>query len=624
MQVHFFGVLCMQQNVPFLDNTHVHTACISQLTMASCIWDTYRGMRTKHKTPLTKTVNTRKVAIRSKKDITVVVGYPPIPSKKGVALLSQNRQFQFFNVPTYIYPMVPAYAASNAQKHGYTVFWMDGIAEQKSYDQWIDELSATGADYLLVETKSPIIKTHWKQIADIKKRLPYLKLIWVGDQITFQPLETMEQSPVDYVITGGDYDFVLVNLLNHIYTGEPLEGGVYWRPENKDITDKPKTTHTLPHRKKVYSSGIASLRHVLDTLPFVDRDLTKWKLYAYKNGNYKYLPGTYMYSGRDCWWNRCTFCVWDHTLNPIGSYRSFSPERLFAEVKHVVDTYGIKEIFDDAGTMFIGPKLHRFCTLLIESGYNKKVRYGCNMRFNALTQDFYQLMGKAGFRFILFGMESGNQKTLDKLDKGTREEDTINGARMATEAGLEPHATIMLGYPWESYKDAKRTIEVAKYCFKKGYFNTMQATIVIPYPGTPLWKECKEKKLLVTEDYDAYDMRQPVMKIPFPTEKLLELTQDLYSAFLSPSYLVRKLVSIRSIEDMQFFIGAGKKLLGHLLDFDPQQTQVSMLSIEFWKHALKQLGKHFMKSKTDVDKEKDKVTIPSRYLVQTTKVVAKE
>ena len=535
-------------------------------------------------------------------DVTIVVGYPPIETEKGTPLLSQNRQFQYFNSPTYIYPMVPAYAASNLKDKGYNVYWMDGISEGKKYDQWIDELTATAPDFLLMETKSPVVKAHWKIIDDIKSKIPDLKIVIVGDHVTAFPEETLENCSVDYIIKGGDYDFVIVNLLNHICKDEELEGGVYWRDGDKNIKAKPKQTIG-----KFHNSGPTALRHKLDDLPFVDRDLTKWKLYAYENGNYKYTPATYMYSGRDCWWNRCTFCVWDHTLNPIGSYRSFSPERLFAEVKHVVDNYGVREIFDDAGTLFIGPKLKKFCDLLIESGYNKKVVYGCNMRFNALTQEYYDLMAKAGFRFILYGMESGNQKTLDKLDKGTKEEDTINGSRMASKAGLEPHATIMLGYPWESYEDAKRTIEVAKYCFKKGYFNTMQATIVIPYPATPLWKECKEKGWLLTEDYDDYDMRGAVMKIPFSEEKLLALTQDLYSAFLSPQYMLRKVISIRNLDDIKFFYMAGKKLMGHLLDFDPSQTDVNFKSMKFWKNAGRKLLSQFSRSKTLVDAEKDLV-----------------
>ena len=555
--------------------------------------------------------DTKGVKIKSPSEITIVVGYAPIESKKGVALLSQNRQFQFFNAKTYIYPMVPAYAASNLQKHGYNTYWMDGIAEEKTYDQWVDELTATSPDYLMVETKSPIVKTHWKQIKDLKKKLPHLKLIWVGDHISYLPIEIFENSPVDYAITGGDYDFVVVNLLNHIYKDEPLESGVYWRSSDQNIkvSKDQRREKKLKSGEVIYNSGPASLKHKLDDLPFVDRDLTKWELYAYDNGNYKYTPGTYMYSGRDCWWNRCTFCVWDHTINPIGSYRSFSPERLFAEVKHVVDNYGIKEIFDDAGTMFIGPKLKKFCNLLIDSSYNKKVVYGCNMRFNALNQEYYDLMGKANFRFILYGMESGNQKTLDKLDKGTKEADAINGPKMASKAGLDPHITIMLGYPWETYEEARRTIDIAKYAFKKGYYETMQATIVIPYPGTPLYKECKEKGWLLTDNYDDFDMRRPVMKTPFPQEKILELEQDLYSVFMTPQYITRKILEIRSFHDFKYLFYMGWKLIGHLLDFDPNQTKVNYFSLAFIKNAGKALFGHFFRPNTSVDREKDAIKL---------------
>ncbi len=514
--------------------------------------------------------------------VKIVVGYPPIVSKKGIPLLSQNRQFQYFNSPTYIYPMVPAYAATLLKKNGYKVYWMDGIAEKQTYDEWLKQLLKIKPDYLLLETKAPVIKTHWKIINElkslkIKSAGRRMKIILVGDHVTYLPLESFKNSKVDYIIAGGDYDFIVLNLLNHIYKGEMLEGGVYWRKGDKII-----------------NSGPASLRHVLDTLPFIDRDLTKWRLYAFENGNYKYTPGTYMYSGRDCWWNRCTFCVWDHTINPLGSYRSFSPERLFAEVKHVVDKYGVKEIFDDAGTMFAGNKMKRFCELLIESGYNKKVVYGCNMRFNAIGQDLYYLMKKANFRFILYGMESGNQKTLDKLDKGIKVEEIINGSRMATKAGLEPHATVMLGFPWESYKDAKKTIDLAKYCFKKGYFNTMQATITIPYPGTPLWKECKKNGWLLTEDYNHYDMREPVMKTPFSKEKIYDLEQELYSSFMTPQYIFRKIAGIRSWHDFQYLFYMAQKLLAHLLDFDPNQTKVDFFSFVFWKNIGSKMMKHLV------------------------------
>jgi anaerobic magnesium-protoporphyrin IX monomethyl ester cyclase len=505
------------------------------------------------------------------KSLRVVVGYPPIPSDKGVALLSQNRQFQYFNAKTYIYPMVPAYAASNLKKNGYKVRWMDGIAAEQTYEEWLKELKSWKPDVLMVETKSPIVKKHWQVISDVKKILPKLITIWVGDHITFAPEEMLDNSKVDFLITGGDYDFVSVNLLDHLTKKTELEGGIWWRASDKRIKQKPAATIKRKGKIVYANSGKPSLAHDLNDLPFVDRDLTKWKLYSVYNGNYKYTPATYMYSGRDCWWNRCTFCVWDHTINPVGSYRRFSPQRLFDEVKHVVDKYHVKEIFDDAGTFMIGKPLTDFCNMLIDSGYNKKVVFSCNMRLNALRQEHYDLMGKANFRFILYGMESANQKTLDRLDKGLKVKEIEEGVRMAKKGGLDPHLTIMMGYPWETYKDAKRTVALAKKCFEKGYVDTLQATVVIPYPGTPLYKECKEKGWLLSEDYEDYDMRKPVMKSPLTEKQVMELTQELYKSFLSPKFIWRKITEIRRLDDVKFLFMAGWRFLGHLTDFSPKQ-----------------------------------------------------
>ncbi|MFH2022033.1 MAG: radical SAM protein [Patescibacteria group bacterium] len=501
------------------------------------------------------------------KKLKLVVGYPPIPSAKGVPLLSQNRQFQYFHAKTFIYPMVPASTATHAQDQGYQVKWMDGIASEQTLADWTKELKKFKPDFLLLETKAPVIKRHWQIIDDLKRQLPRMKVVLVGDHVTFLPTESLDNSHVDYIITGGDYDFVIVNLLNHISKGEQLESGVWWRGKDKNVT------YQRPNKVKgkkgalYFNSGLPSLNHDLNDLPLIDRDLTQWRLYAYFNGNFKYHPGTYTYSGRDCWWNRCTFCIWDQVLYPRDSYRSVTPERLFEEVKILVDKYGVKEIFDDAGTFMVGPGLRKFCHLMIDSGYSKKVVLSCNMRLNALGQKDYDLMGRANFRFILYGMESANQKTLDKLDKGLKVEQIKQGAQMAKQAGLEPHLTVMLGYPWEDYADALRTIHLAKECFDEGWVDTLQATITIPYPGTPLWKECKQKGWLLTENYEDYDMRRPVMKTSLTEEEILKLTRLLYSSFLTPRFMLRKVLSIRNLDDIKFIAMAGWRFLSHLQDF---------------------------------------------------------
>ena len=492
----------------------------------------------------------------------ISISYPPLDSEKGVPLLGQNRQFQYFHKPTYIYPMVPAYAASLLKEAGHEVFWQDGIAEKKTCAEWEKELVDASPDVVIMESKCPVIAKHWKLIDALKDKLPEALFVLVGDHVTAEPLESFSNSKVDVVIAGGDYDFLLLDLAEHLEKGTPLPPGFYVSEKAKKI--KPENAENLGG---VLFTGKPRLDHDVNSLPFIDRELTKWRLYAFENGNFKFTPGTYVYSGRDCWWGKCTFCVWDNTINPCGSYRSFTPERLFAEVKYVIDTYHVKEIFDDAGSMFAGDRMKKFCRLLIESGYNKKAVFGCNMRFDGMDKEGYELMKQANFRFVLFGLESGNQTTLDRINKGITLEQIENGAKLCKEAGLQPHVTVMLGYPWETKEDAERTVAFAKKLFKLGYIDTLQATVCIPYPGTPLHKECKEKGWLLTENYEDYDMRRPVMKSPLDEKEIMRLTREIYRSFMSPAFIWRKIIAIRSFSDIKFLFKAGLRVLGHLTDF---------------------------------------------------------
>ncbi len=497
----------------------------------------------------------------------ISISYPPMPDDKGTPCLGQNRQFQWFNNPTYIYPMVPSYAASLLQEHGYTAMWDDGIAEEMTPDEWLDRLKEFKPNLIAFESKTPVIKRHWKVIDIIKEEIPEAVVVLMGDHVTAMPEESMRNSKVDYILTGGDYDFLLLNLANHINHGERLEAGIWFR-KIKDQKSKIKN-----NEGEFDNTGHFLLNHDLDDLPFIDRDLTKWHLYAYKNGNYKRTPGTYTYAARDCWWGRCAFCSWT-TLYPGKDYRKHSAKRMLDEVGMLIEKYGVKEIMDDSGTFPVGDWLKEFCNGMIERGYNKKVKIDCNMRLKGLNQETYNLMGRAGFRFILYGLESANQETLDRINKNLQVEEIEKGVAMAKKGGLEPHITTMMGYPWESKEDAKRTIELSRRLFDKGYVDTLQATIVIPYPGTPLFKECQENNLLTTNDWDNFDQRMAIMKSPLTEEDIKELTQELYKSFITPKFIWRKIIGVRSWDDVKFLFRAGGKVLGHLMDFSPKNKEV--------------------------------------------------
>jgi len=497
----------------------------------------------------------------------ISISYPPLESKKGTPCLAQNRQFQWFNSPTYIYPVIPAYAATLLKNNGYEVSWDDAITEKLNYEQWLARIIEKKPDLIALETKTPVVEMHWKIINELKIKLPESKIVLMGDHVTARPQESLEKSNVDFVISSGDYDFMLLSLADHLSKGEMLEGGFWFRSPCHPGLDSGSRDSGSESGMTVANSGPSDLsKHDLNTLPMIDRDLTKWKNYAYKNGNFKFTPGAYMMSGRDCWWGRCTFCSWT-TFFPGKNFRTRSAKNALDEVGHLIDL-GVKEIMEDSGSLPIGKWLEDFCSGMIERGYNKKVVMSCNMRITGIDNlETWKLMKKAGFRFILFGLESANQETLDKIDKNLKVEEIEPGLKMCKEGGLEPHITTMIGYPWETKEMAMKTIDKAKDLFSKGYVDTLQGTIVIPYPGTPLYKYCDENDLLNTREYSRFDQREMVMKSPLTSQDAKELVQGLYKSFITPKFIIKKIISIRTFADIKYIWTAGWKVLGHLTDF---------------------------------------------------------
>lgn len=480
----------------------------------------------------------------------ILVGYVPLESGLGVPLLSQNRQFQWFSRPTYVYPMVPASAATLLKSRGHDVSWIDGIAEELTQEEFEKRFLDAAPDLFLLETKTAVVKPTWRKVDRLKEILPSCRIALCGDHVTALPEESMLNCRADFIITGGDYDFSLDELVSHLENGGAAPPGV-WR---RGAAGEPVAPQT----------PFCNKNHDLASLPEIDRELTKWRLYSRENGNFRRTPGTYTMAARDCWWGKCGFCSWT-SIYP--EWRQRTPKQLLDEIGHLVERCGVKEIFDDSGCFPAGAWLREFCDGMIARGLNKKVALGCNMIPGALDAELYGLMAKAGFRFVLFGLESAQHATLERINKCPLAKNIEESMKLAHAAGLRPHVTCMIGYPWETADDARRTIALTRAMFDRGDIDTLQGTIVIPYPGTRLFRECEENGWLRTRDWDRYDMREPVMKCPIPDDELLGLVRGLYTSFMTPRFIIRQILSVRSFSDVSFIARAGLRVAGHLLDF---------------------------------------------------------
>jgi anaerobic magnesium-protoporphyrin IX monomethyl ester cyclase len=205
-------------------------------------------------------------------------------------------------------------------------------------------------------------------------------------------------------------------------------------------------------------------------LPAADRTLTRWWDYQ-DNGNFKYHPGTYILSASGCWHGKCTFCVEENK-----PYEVRPVEDVIAEIEEC-QRLGFREVFDDSATFPTGRWLDDFCNAISV----KDICWGANMRVVDLD---YKRLNISGCRMLLFGVESANQITLDRIQKGVKVEDIIPTIKKASEAGLEPHIAVMFGMPWETDEDSINTLRLVHYLLRRGYAKTAQASFYVPKTGS--------------------------------------------------------------------------------------------------------------------------------------------
>lgn len=267
-----------------------------------------------------------------------------------------------------------------------------------------------------------------------------------------------------------------------------------------------------------------------ENLPYPDRRFTdaknkRWQVY----GNYRKHPATHMMSGNLCWWGRCIFCIDTQKLES-GERRGLrTVDHCMEEIDNLIEN-GYQEVFDDNGTFPIGEWLTEFCLKMRINNRRNKIRIGCNMK-PILNVD-YKMMADAGFRFILVGVESANQATLDIIKKGQKADNAIEAIKRMNKAGLYVHITGMSSYPWETWEEEKRTIDLYHYLLRKGYAKTCQVSI--------------------------YTTARTIPSVDSIGHKRVPLYFKVYK---SPEFWYHKIKDIKEFDDVKYLLRGGRLVL---------------------------------------------------------------
>jgi anaerobic magnesium-protoporphyrin IX monomethyl ester cyclase len=219
----------------------------------------------------------------------------------------------------------------------------------------------------------------------------------------------------------------------------------------------------------------------LDRIPTPARDM------------FKIRQSTYMFTSRGCPY-RCTFCA---SCRFWGRVRFFSAEYVVKEIKELINKYKVKKItfWDD---LFVASRtrLEKLLVLMKAEGILGKVKFGCNLRSNLVTDELISLLKKMNMRSVGMGLESGSPGSLRYL-KGDNISisDNINAVKTVGKFGMKLHTSFIIGSPQESRADILQTLAF----IRENQIGSFNIYVLTPYPGTPVW-EYARKRDLVSED----------------------------------------------------------------------------------------------------------------------------
>jgi anaerobic magnesium-protoporphyrin IX monomethyl ester cyclase len=204
---------------------------------------------------------------------------------------------------------------------------------------------------------------------------------------------------------------------------------------------------------------------------------------------------TTMQTSRGCPWP-CVFC--DIPMFNEGKWRSRSAQHVVEEFKHLqAQGYGCVYFVDDH--FLLQPKrIEAICKGIQEAGVT--IQWGCEGRVDSVAQHLFPTMAKAHCRTIMFGVESGSQKVLDRLQKEQTLAEIETAVTNAKQAGIEiVHGFFVVGSPEETVEDMRATFTFAS----KLPLDTFAFNRLCVYRGTPLWQEYV-KRGLVDDAVDWY------------------------------------------------------------------------------------------------------------------------
>ncbi len=383
------------------------------------------------------------------------------------------------------FPFFLAYATSLLRREGFEARVVDGIAEGLSEEQFLSRVEHEMPDLVLLEVSTPTAKLDEAMAKAMRQRLgTRTKIAFCGaDARLYDPSFLRDVPQVDFVLTG-EYEITALELARTLR-------------ERRTPSDVLGVTYRDPGGGVVANTRRPLLDN-LDYLPWPARD--QLPMLKYRDVSLGLpLPSLQMWASRGCPY-KCNFCAWPQLMYASSRYRVREPARVVDEMNAVIEQYGYRSVYFDDDTFNIGKRrILRLCEELRARG--PAVPWGIMARGDTSDEETFEAMATAGLEAVKIGVESAVQELVDRCGKGLDLAMVKESIRICKRLGLRVHLTFTFGLPGETWETAHRTIQFAL----EQEPDSVQFSIVTPFPGSAYYQELERQGMLVSRDWALYD-----------------------------------------------------------------------------------------------------------------------
>ena len=198
---------------------------------------------------------------------------------------------------------------------------------------------------------------------------------------------------------------------------------------------------------------------------------------------------------KGCTWGKCLYCS---RMNR-ASFRPRDYEQVWDEIGFLQDNYQIDYIGDSVDNNSVMTWLKNFLRYKPEHISSNFVGFG---RANEITEESSELLKKIGFKSIIMGVESGNERLLNNLHKGIKPEDVHNAVSILSKRNIYTTPTFILGSPGETHETLKESLALAKDLYNRELIEEVIASVFVPWP----WSQAYELLRRWNTDYKNTDV----------------------------------------------------------------------------------------------------------------------